>query len=246
VLRWGGGALAASMALVALFMARQLPDSPLPAAAVGGDMVAEAMTVPSRAQQSQEGLARAPAAAARTVPGDLVAGDVAPASPVREGSEGAWAAATGVAVAELPRRAAERRSRGQSQRAARRVATATAPARGVAATGASMAPAVNPPATSSAMPLLADVPDARAFGAPADSPFGAQAVAPSRPWPRAVLPGLAAGSQPFSARYGLPSAPSDAAFAPFQPRLVEPFPARQASEPAEARDAQPEPGADNE
>ncbi|MBJ7573680.1 sigma-E factor negative regulatory protein [Luteimonas sp. MC1828] len=245
VLRWGGGALAASMALVALFMARQLPDSQLPAAGVGGDVVAEATTAPPGAQQALEGLARMPEAAARTaVPGgDLVAGGGAPASPAPEGSEGAWAAATGVAVAELPRRVAERRSRGQSQRAARRVAAATAPARGIVATAASMAPAMEPSATGSAMPLFADAPDARTFGAPAGALFGGQPVAPSRPWPRAVLPGLAAGSQPFSARYGLPSAPSDAAFAPFQPRLVEPFPARPNAEPGtEARDAQPEPG----
>ncbi|MBB1471525.1 hypothetical protein H5368_00600 [Luteimonas sp. MC1782] len=239
LVRWGGGALAASMALVALFMARQLPDSPLPATAGGGELVAQAIDAPPGAREVRDSLARVPDTAAPTaVPGPLLAGNEAPASQLPEGSEGAWAATTSVAVAEVPRRAAERRSRGQSQRAARRVAAST-PVRARAVAGTSMTPGMGPTSTDDAVGLLADLPDARAFGAP----FGAQAVAPSRPWPRAVLPGLAAGNQPFAARYGLPSAPSDAAFAPFQPRLVEPSPVRQSVVPgADARDARPEPG----
>jgi hypothetical protein len=87
------------------------------------------------------------------------------------------------------------------------------------------------------MPLLAELPGARRFGTLDDSPFGAQPVAPARPWPRAVLPGLAAGTQPFAARHGLSVAVSDPAHAAFQPRLIEPSPYGQAAVPAvETRD----------
>ena len=245
MLRWGGGALAASMALVALFMARQLPDAQPPAAA--GDTVAAAsIGVDARAGEAEVMLAAAAAGSAEVPEAAAQGGTVAPAPARPDERGGALAVASGVAVAALPRGAGERRSRGQSQRAARRVAAASASSRtavaAAPATVMSRAGVANAslPAVES-IPLLADLPDARGFGATADAPFGALPVAPSRPWPRAVLPGLSGGSQPFSAGYGLPSVHSDPAFAPFQPRLVEAAPAR-ADVGADARDGRPGPG----
>ena len=106
--RWGGGALAASVALVALFMARQQAPQEAPAE---GTLVAS--------QQTQA----APAPSAPQTP--------APAAPDAE----AYAAAA-VAVASVPRRqdTTARRSATRNQQAARaaaRVAQAEAPARAV-------------------------------------------------------------------------------------------------------------------
>jgi negative regulator of sigma E activity len=115
--RWGGGALAASVALVALFMARQQAPQEAPAE---GTLVAQ--------QQAQT----APVPAAPQTP--------APAVPDAE----AYAAAA-VAVASVPRRqdAAARRSATRNQQAARaaRVARADAPARAVAGSPMVSAPA---------------------------------------------------------------------------------------------------------
>jgi hypothetical protein len=89
--RWGGGAaLAASVAVIALFVSRQMPDAQTP--------------MPASAQVA----ATAPA----TTPAKPI-----PASPSAPDTAAQLAAA--VAVADVPRRAV-RRSRGQSQRAAMR------------------------------------------------------------------------------------------------------------------------------
>jgi negative regulator of sigma E activity len=88
--RWGGGAaLAASVAVIALFVSRQLPDSQTP-------------TTPASAQIATT--------APTTTPTKPI-----PASPSAPDTAAQLAAA--VAVADVPRRAV-RRSRGQSQRAA--------------------------------------------------------------------------------------------------------------------------------
>ncbi|WP_165942226.1 sigma-E factor negative regulatory protein [Luteimonas arsenica] len=221
LLRWGGGALAASVALVALFMARQLPDAQSPerveaasamsAAPVlvesgptnvladAGDVAMPATTPPDPAPQPADG-------------GGVAPGLLAAAAPVV------------IAAAEVPRRTGERGStRSQSQRAAlrRTQATAEAPAR-VAVAAAPPRPAIQAipapapaavAAASSDLPALAGVPAGAVDG---DALFGALPAAASRPWPRAVLPGLTRSSQPFAAGYGLPQSE---AFAPFQPRL---------------------------
>lgn len=89
--RWGGGAaLAASVAVIALFVSRQMPDSQAPASA--------------------------PAQIATTAPATAPAKPT-PATPSAPDTAAQLAAA--VAVADVPRRAV-RRSRGQSQRAAMR------------------------------------------------------------------------------------------------------------------------------
>lgn len=104
--RWGGGALAASVALVALFMARQQGPQPTPAGEE--TQVASAQAAPSVAPAQN------------------------PAAPAPDAE--AYAAAAVVAAASLPRRQgnAARRSATRNQQAARsaqRVARAEAPVR---------------------------------------------------------------------------------------------------------------------
>jgi Meckel syndrome type 1 protein len=103
-LRWGGAALAASAAMVALLLARQAPDGrpagapePAPIAALSGASPATAPVAPAPS-------ARVPSMPApdRTHGGEL---------------------ATALAVADVPRRLGARRSRAQNQRAASRVAS---------------------------------------------------------------------------------------------------------------------------
>ena len=125
--------------------------------------------------------------------------------------------ATAVAVAEVPRRAVERRTgRAQQQRAAtrsRRAAVADSPMRVAAA-----APAMQ--VSAPLMPAAGDVQPS----APVTALFAAEPVQP-RPWPRAVLPGFAADSA-FSASYG--RSRQEHPFHPFEPRVeLEPMPAQQ-------------------
>lgn len=127
--RWGGGALAASVALVALFMARQqTPSGAIPGAESAAPIVAAASMPP----------VQAPEPAAPSMP------DPTPAATL--------AAAT-VAVAEVPRRAAANRrasTRSQSQRAALRAARENAepPVVAVAVNDAPVSSAVPPASVS--------------------------------------------------------------------------------------------------
>lgn len=94
--RWGGGAaLAASVAVIALFVSRQMPDAHVPAQAPAQIATAAPMPAPVKP---------------------------IPASPPAPDTAAQLAAA--VAVADVPRRAV-RRSRGQSQRAAMRTPART-------------------------------------------------------------------------------------------------------------------------
>ena len=192
--RWGGGAaLAASVAMAALFVGRQVPG-PDPEPATPAQVVASA-TAPAATGTP----------AIRTEP--------APA-PSRQAPDTASTLATAVAVAEVPRRAAEHRAtRAQQQRAAsrtRRAATAAeAPVRVAAASAA--APAV----TTSAplVPAGAEVPPS----SPVTALFATQPVpARARPWPRAILPGFPADNA-FTASYG--GATQEHPFHPFEPRV---------------------------
>lgn len=205
LLRWGGGALAASVALVALFMARQLP-------APNAQGPHEAASVMRTAPVLVEG---PPAGTLATASGETpgaVGGDSAPASASQDGGSVLPALlampAAAVAVAEVPRRTGERGStRSQAQRAALRRSRAEA-VDPVQVAASALPP---PPATAAGLPALAGAPAASGD----DALFGALPPATTRPWPRAVLPGISR-SQPFAAGYGLPQAE---AFAPFQPRL---------------------------
>lgn len=182
-LRWGSGAAlaAASVAVFALFVTRQAPDAPVPGAAAGMEI---ASVAPASVPAPEPAPAPRPAPAAPQVP-----------------DAGAQFAAA-VAVADVPRRAAARRSRAQSQRAAStRPVRAAEPQRAVAA--------ATPPATE-----------------PVVNPFVPQASGiVARPWPRALLPGASGGA--FNVDYGSTQA-TGTAFYPFQPRLVAPQPQPQA------------------
>src|SRR5690606_29502609 len=146
-----GAALAASVAALAMFMARQAPEPAMPAAPAM-EIASAAETVPAAPRPAQP---------------------VAPAAPAAP--DAALQAAGGViAVAEVPRRAAERRSRAQQQRAAASRAqrsAATEPVL-VAAAGSASAPATAPDAVVER----------------AANPFALEAAAEAitaRPWPRA-------------------------------------------------------------
>ena len=176
--RWGGGAaLAASVAVIAMFLVRQSPE-------------ARAPTAP------------APTTVAISKPAPVEAVPVSPAPGV---PDRAAQLATAVAVADTPRKALARRSRGQSQRAALRAST-RATAEAPIAVAANAAPTAN---------------------ATAVDPFSGQTVSlPDRPWPRAMLPGSPA-SGAFTVDYGN-RVGNDATlhpFYPFVPRAGAPAPA---------------------
>lgn len=176
----GGAALAASVAVAALFVARPFSDD----SAGGADPAQVTVPALAAAPAQPQPAAADPAAAPAATSGD--------ASALAGG-----AAATAVAVAELPRRLNERRSRGQSQRAALRASAerqAEAPVQLAAVGGASPLPAADA----------------------AHNPFRPQqSEAPAaRPWPRAVLPNFPADSG-YTASYG--SSALSPSFYPFEP-----------------------------
>lgn len=190
-----GAALAASVALVALFATRQVadtPDSQAPAAQFAQAAVPDGLATPAPATPAQ-----------------------VPEPPAPQGPAPAAAQlAAAVAVAEVPRRAAMRRasaaSRGQSQRAAATRASRAAEAQPQYAVAAAT------PSNSNA--LQSAVAEQNPF-APAEA---AQRAVVSRPWPRALLPNAPAGT--FNVGYGSlqPAVPQDAGetFHPFRPRIV--------------------------
>jgi len=175
-LRWGGGAaLAASVALVALFVGR--PGASFDDADDVLPMVADAAPIAPLTPGAHDATADASA---------LVA-----ASPLE--ATAAVAGATALAVAEVPRRGnGDRASRGQSQRAAlrntqtrqaseSRMVASAAPARSATSNDASAGPAR---ALASTSAIVTGLPEAPAV---------------SRPWPKASS--LSANSS-FSVRYG--------------------------------------------
>lgn len=188
--RWGGGAaIAASVALLAVFAIRQLPDpGELPGPAAATPMVAEA-TVPA-----------SPAPAVAPV-GDAIAGD---AAPVAAPDVAVALAASAVALTETPRRVAERRVRAQAPAVARVQQAQARPATEPALVAdASLAAAVD-----------AAVATAQAPAADAARPdlFPMPAPGMARPWPRSLLP--SAGGFTVAGGGLAPRAP---AFEPFRP-----------------------------
>ena len=168
-----GAALAASVAALAMFMTRQLPEASAPAAPMM-EIASAADTVPAQPQAPVPTLPATPAAPDRAL---QVAG-------------------TAIAVAEVPRRAAERRSRAQQQRAAatRVQRIASEPQRAVASAPLAPRGTVSNPF----------VPEA-----------AAEAIT-ARPWPRALLPG---GNGGFTVGYGRLDADARDPH-PFEPRPV--------------------------
>src|SRR5690606_22664264 len=168
-----GAALAASVAALAMFMTRQAPEvAPPPAPSM--EVASAADTVPAQAPT--------PTPMAPAAPDSMPAGMLE-------------AAGTAIAVAEVPRRAAPRRSPAPPPRAA---ATAAEP-RLVAAAADAAAPAA-PAADTPANPFL---------------PEAAAEAITTRPWPRALLPDNGA----FTVGYGRLEQ-GIATPHPFQPRPV--------------------------
>lgn len=185
--RWlrlgSGAALAASVAMIALFLTRQSPEVRTPASSIPAQVAATPVPAP----------VQLPARPAAATPAPLAPGQAAEV-------------ASALAVADVPRRLATRRSRGQSQRAALR-----SPAR----VEAPVAVAVATPFGTS--PTVVD-------------PFSGQQVRlPNRPWPRALLPAAPANGA-FTVDYGSRMDIGVRALSPFAPR-PHPRPAPGAAEP---------------
>lgn len=185
---WIGGALAASVAVAALFVARPLSNGSPPAA-------------PDAAQAQVAEVSSAP-----TNAGPDVQVSKTPSAPTPAVDLGAAA----VAAAEVPRRAIERRnSRSQYQRAALRASARREPA--PVAVAAAAAPA------SATTALAGDVLTTTANAAASANPFQPQpGEAAARPWPRAVLPQYSSEGG-INASYGAAS-PSFYPFEPSMPQ----------------------------
>lgn len=196
-----GAALAASVAVAALFVTRPFSNEAMPESPV---------------QIAPQIAATTPA------PSSSSSGVTQQESTTAAQQAAAGLAAAAVAVAEVPRRSGERRSRAQSQRATLRSRQAEAPAAIAATVSANSSPANSPLATatqagSSALVGTA-VADA-ATDAGARNPFRPQPVeGATRAWPRAVLPNYQTAGA-FNASYGSSqsAAPS---FYPFEPRRL--------------------------
>ncbi|HVI26444.1 MAG TPA: sigma-E factor negative regulatory protein [Xanthomonadaceae bacterium] len=175
-LHWGGGAIAASVALVALLMARP-----------AGEPGSTPSSAPTPALASNAPASPAPAQPAPTQPAPL------PPAPDTAGQ-----LATAVAAAEVPRRvAAARRGNAQAQRAAARLRERREAPVAVAAAAVEPARVADP-----------------------HNPFSPDHVLPpSRPWPRALVPGMGAEGG-FTVEYG-GQAPAPG-FYPFAPGVFQP------------------------
>lgn len=176
--QWGGGAIAASVALVALLLVRPAGSPQRPVQAPFREVAQAAAPATPVARQ-----------AAPTVP---VPG---PSTP----DNAAQLATAAVAVAEVPRRlaSARRSGGGQALRAASRVRDRNEATQRVAAVGAA------PPPSSS----------------PTAAPFSPDHALPSRPWPRALVPGFPAGA--FNVDYGGRAAAPQGMY-PFEPARLAP------------------------
>ncbi len=245
--RWGTGlALAASVAVVALFVARQAPQ----------------LATPDAAQQSMQLAVRGPSDAAQPAPVQAIAKTSPEASvpmspagsaprPQQPDAPGTVADVAAVAAAaELPRRAMARRSRGQSQRAARRVAAQRDAEPQVAIAAATPAPgttqSVGAARYAPSRPGQSQATAQSMVAADGGHPASANPFTPrddtitTRPWPRALLPAATSGA--FNVDYGREQATGG--FYPFQlraaPDRTQPVPAAAQQDDATAT-AQPVP-----
>lgn len=236
--RWGTGlALAASVAVVALFVARQTPDVATPE----GTSQSTQLAVQGQSDQVQSDHAQPDPvqAIAKTTPdtsspNSPTGSALDPQQPDAPGTAADIAAV--VAVAELPRRAAARRSRGQSQRAATRNGAQRNAEPQVAVAASTPVPVTSQPiaATPNSRSQAASQMALAAAGEHAStaSPFmpKTDTTTTTRPWPRALLPATPAGG--FNVDYGRQQATGNG-FYPFQLRAVpertQPVPAGQES-----------------
>lgn len=179
--RWGGGAaLAASVAVAALFVVRQ----------PGSDSLQPSM--PASSTQM----------AATSAPQPTPVRTETPSTPAPTAPDTATLAAATVALADVPRRVAERRSRPQrdsARSATERLVAAAAPTPSSAVLDQSSVPANTLPVTTTA--ALAGTTAQEAASTPqASDPFVTQS-AQSRPWPRTIL-GDYTGNGALNASYG--------------------------------------------
>lgn len=194
--RWAGGAaLAASVALAALFVSRPTV-APGPDALPATPLAAAPATVP--ADDSTGAMPSLVAAAPDAAP-DQAPADAMPApmeSPAQSPSAAIALAGTAVAVVETPRRIAERR------------------ARAAAATSATIREALDPQPLDPQAALAAAAP----AGSDADTlrPFLPQGEIVTRPWPRATLRDDPRDA--FTASFGDTPSPS---FYPFEPEQLD-------------------------
>lgn len=186
-----GAALAASVALVAFFATRQSP-----VATPGGEAPA--------VQVAQVSAADAPQAP-EPVP------QPAPQAPDRQVAQ----LAAAVAVAEVPRRAAARRTSSSRNGQAQRAATTRAVRQSTIAAQPRFAVAAAGPMPATALP--AAVAPENPF-APAEA-ASRQAVV-SRPWPRALLPNAGTLTVGYGNLQPNPLLVERDAFHPFRPRIV--------------------------
>lgn len=196
--RWGGGAaLAASVALVALLVGRQTPQ-------------AESSQVVAPVQQVASAEAVSPQA---TTPGTSAQPTPEHPQPAPSTPDHSAQLAAAIVVADVPKRLADRRSRAQAQRAGVRVRRQ-----------APVMVAVNAvPVAQPSIAARSDRPALAASFAPADTlaptaanPFAAQPNVATKPWPRAILPGLRDNGA-LNASFG-----TTRSFHPFEPRLQSP------------------------
>jgi hypothetical protein len=213
LLRWGGGALAASVALIALLVARQLPDAP-DAPVSGAEALASADPAPDVASPALATVADA-ADSQPIAPPVLMAEPRAPAP-----DAAATAAAAGVAVASVvPRQMRNGERRGSATRT-QQVARA--------AQQRSEAPQLATANAPEALPPLHRLSSEEAI-AQRDPFVGAMNEPAARPWPRSVLPQYA--NSPYAASYG---SAGNAGFYPFEPQLRDVPAAPASARPADA------------
>lgn len=190
----GGAALAASVAVAALFVARPFADDSATGVVDPAQVATQSTAAPAQPSQPAPIPVPAPAPAEQALAAVPVDAD-----PSLTSADASGIAAAAVAVAELPRRLNERRSRGQSQRAAVRASerqSIETPLQ-LAAVGGTSAVAVSETHPNPFRPQQSDVPAAR-------------------PWPRAALPNYQSAGSGYVASYGS-SGLSSPSFYPFEP-----------------------------
>lgn len=193
-LRWAGGAaLAASVALAALFVSRP-SVSPGPDAAPATPLAAAPVAAPvgSPASEAPSLIAATPSAAPDPEPAAASLTE----SPMQSPAATVALAGAAVAVAETPRRAAARRARAE--------AATTATIR----EAVDVQPAEPQAALAAIEPVDADTP----------RPFLPPGEITTRPWPRATLPDYPRGA--FTASFGDADTPSPS-FYPFEPERLD-------------------------
>lgn len=205
IARWGGGAaLAASVAVVALLVGRQLPVDPVATPATR--TVAATPAAPGTPSRGAVDVDRVVAPVAARAGREAVGGALVADAASVDGGAAAAAAAASVATLALAPPNAVRTGRMAPSRVAR-VAVAQATAQGGPGSLRQRAD------RGGESPIAAL---AAAGFAPPDDAFAAAPLPPPRPWPRAVLPGMTAADG-FSVGYG--AAPVADGFAPFEPRI---------------------------